>query len=253
MSDGPDLLAFVLGTSSFTDLLDNLELLGRIGRQDKRIAAQVKGRATAREARRKTRSRGARPPRRSRRGRGGPSSAASHPLVASRDALVAARRTSRETLASIAGGQADVSGRWRRSRRRRRARGKDPPSRRRRLARPPPASVPERNGFLAGRSRRRSTSGFGLRWGRMHEGIDIPPVGHVGPRVAAGTVIYAGWLGGYGNLVVVDHGGGLSTAYAHNSSFAVVGRADGRRQGQVIAYSGNTGTRAARTCTSRCA
>ena len=56
----------------------------------------------------------------------------------------------------------------------------------------------------------------------------------------AGTVIHAGWLGGYGNLVVVDHGGGLSTAYAHNSSFASsVGQQVAA--GQVIAYSGSTG------------
>jgi murein DD-endopeptidase MepM/ murein hydrolase activator NlpD len=53
-------------------------------------------------------------------------------------------------------------------------------------------------------------------------------------------VIYAGWLGGYGNLVVVDHGNGLSTAYAHNSGFAVsVGQSVST--GQTLAYSGNTG------------
>jgi murein DD-endopeptidase MepM/ murein hydrolase activator NlpD len=57
---------------------------------------------------------------------------------------------------------------------------------------------------------------------------------------AAGTVIHAGWLGGYGNLVVVDHGNGLSTAYAHNSSLASsVGQSVAA--GQVVSYSGNTG------------
>ena len=80
-----------------------------------------------------------------------------------------------------------------------------------------------------------------MRWGRMHEGIDITcPTGTPVRAAAAGTVIYAGWLGGYGNLVVVDHGGGLSTAYAHNSSFASsVGQSVAA--GQVIAYSGSTG------------
>ena len=80
-----------------------------------------------------------------------------------------------------------------------------------------------------------------MRSGRMHEGIDIMcPTGTPVRAAAAGTVIYAGWLGGYGNLVVVDHGGGLSTAYAHNSSFASsVGQSVAA--GQVIAYSGNTG------------
>ena len=98
------------------------------------------------------------------------------------------------------------------------------------------------------------TSGYGSRWGRMHEGIDISVAQGTPVRAAAaGTVIHAGWLGGYGNLVVVDHGSGLSTAYAHNSSFASsVGQSVAA--GQVVSYSGNTGQlRAARTSTSRCA
>ena len=53
------------------------------------------------------------------------------------------------------------------------------------------------------------TSPFGWRWGRMHEGIDIAAASGTPIRAAAaGTVIYAGWLGGYGNLTVIDHGGG---------------------------------------------
>jgi murein DD-endopeptidase MepM/ murein hydrolase activator NlpD len=85
------------------------------------------------------------------------------------------------------------------------------------------------------------TSGFGWRWGRMHEGIDIA-VGSGTPVVAAasGIVIVSGWMGGYGNLVVVDHGNGLATAYGHNTSVTVsVGQSVS--QGQLIAYSGNTG------------
>jgi murein DD-endopeptidase MepM/ murein hydrolase activator NlpD len=83
-------------------------------------------------------------------------------------------------------------------------------------------------------------SGFGWRWGRMHEGIDIA-AGYGTPIVssAAGVVIYAGWMGGYGNLVIVDHGGGLATAYAHMSSFAVGGGPVG--QGQTLGYVGCTG------------
>jgi murein DD-endopeptidase MepM/ murein hydrolase activator NlpD len=75
----------------------------------------------------------------------------------------------------------------------------------------------------------------------MHEGIDIAVAeGTAVVAAAAGTVIYAGWLGGYGNLVVVDHGGGISTAYAHNSAYATsVGQSVS--QGQVVSYSGNTG------------
>ena len=62
------------------------------------------------------------------------------------------------------------------------------------------------------------TSPFGWRWGRMHEGIDIG-VGYGTPIQAAagGTVIYCGWEEGYGNFVVIDHGGNLATAYGHQS------------------------------------
>ncbi len=85
------------------------------------------------------------------------------------------------------------------------------------------------------------TSGYGWRWGRMHEGIDISvPSGTPVSAAASGLVIYAGWMGGYGNLVVVDHGGGLATAYAHNTSVAV-GSGTSVSQGQTIAYAGSTG------------
>lgn len=85
------------------------------------------------------------------------------------------------------------------------------------------------------------TSGFGPRWGRMHEGLDI--AGASGTPIAAakaGTVIFAGWSGGYGNMVVLDHGGGLSTAYPHLSSISVsVGQGVG--QGSVVGGMGTTG------------
>lgn len=83
-------------------------------------------------------------------------------------------------------------------------------------------------------------SGYGWRWGRMHEGIDIA-AGYGTPirASASGTVIYAGWMGGYGNLIIIDHGGGLATAYAHQSSFAVGGGSVS--QGQTIGYVGCTG------------
>jgi murein DD-endopeptidase MepM/ murein hydrolase activator NlpD len=85
------------------------------------------------------------------------------------------------------------------------------------------------------------TSGYGWRWGRMHEGIDLAVgVGTPVVSAAAGTVIVAGWMGGYGNLVVVDHGNGVSTAYGHNTS-VTVGVGQSVAQGQLIAYSGNTG------------
>src|SRR5262249_4173807 len=75
----------------------------------------------------------------------------------------------------------------------------------------------------------------------MHEGIDIG-VGYGTPihAAGAGTVIYAGWESGYGNFVLIEHGGGLSTAYGHQSAIAVhVG--DQVSQGQVSGYVGGTG------------
>ena len=85
------------------------------------------------------------------------------------------------------------------------------------------------------------TSPFGMRWGRMHEGIDIGvPEGTPIHAAAAGTVIYAGWESGYGNLVVLDNGGNVATAYAHQSRVAV-SMGQPVAQGDVIGYSGCTG------------
>jgi murein DD-endopeptidase MepM/ murein hydrolase activator NlpD len=86
------------------------------------------------------------------------------------------------------------------------------------------------------------TSPFGYRWGRMHEGIDISvPEGTPIHAAKPGRVILAAYTGGYGNYTCVDHGGGLSSCYAHQSSYAV-SSGDSVSQGEVIGYSGNTGS-----------
>jgi murein DD-endopeptidase MepM/ murein hydrolase activator NlpD len=75
----------------------------------------------------------------------------------------------------------------------------------------------------------------------LHTGIDIPaPSGTALHSVGAGEVIYAGWYGGYGNAVVIDHGKGVSTLYAHQSRLAV---SEGQTvtQNQIIGYVGSTG------------
>jgi murein DD-endopeptidase MepM/ murein hydrolase activator NlpD len=85
------------------------------------------------------------------------------------------------------------------------------------------------------------TSPFGYRWGRLHAGIDIAaPSGTPIHAAASGTVVLAGWTGGYGNFTCIDHGGALATCYAHQSSYAVSSGAQ-VSQGQVIGYVGNTG------------
>ncbi len=84
------------------------------------------------------------------------------------------------------------------------------------------------------------TSGFGWRWGSMHEGIDIGvPCGTPIHAAASGTVIYSGWMDGYGNFVVIDHGNGLATAYGHQSAIYVSGGSVS--QGQSIGAVGSTG------------
>jgi peptidoglycan DL-endopeptidase CwlO len=87
-------------------------------------------------------------------------------------------------------------------------------------------------------------SGFGARWGSMHEGIDIAVPEMTPIRAAAsGSVVLLqseASSGGYGNFTCLDHGGGLSTCYAHQTSFAV-SEGQAVSQGDVIGYSGCTG------------
>jgi murein DD-endopeptidase MepM/ murein hydrolase activator NlpD len=84
-------------------------------------------------------------------------------------------------------------------------------------------------------------SPFGMRWGRLHAGIDIAvPYGTPIEAAAAGRVALAGWVGGYGNYTCIDHGGGIATCYGHQSSIAV-GTGQSVAQGQVIGYVGCTG------------
>jgi murein DD-endopeptidase MepM/ murein hydrolase activator NlpD len=85
------------------------------------------------------------------------------------------------------------------------------------------------------------TSPFGMRWGTLHPGIDIGvPSGTPVHAAAAGKVAWCGWMSGYGNLVMIDHGGGYATLYGHNTRVAV-SCGEEVAQGAVIAYSGCTG------------
>lgn len=91
------------------------------------------------------------------------------------------------------------------------------------------------------------TSFFGMRLhpilgvNKMHTGIDISA--NTGSSVLSaleGTVIWSNWLGSYGKCVMVDHGGGITTVYAHLSTFEV-SKGDQVNQNQLLARSGNTG------------
>ena len=91
------------------------------------------------------------------------------------------------------------------------------------------------------------TSPFGYRTHPIfgttifHAGIDIG-VDYGTPIHAtdSGVVVYSGWISGYGNAVIIDHGGGISTLYGHNQSLAV-SEGQSVSKGSVIAYAGSTG------------
>ena len=95
----------------------------------------------------------------------------------------------------------------------------------------------------------RISSGFGMRfhpilgYSRMHKGVDFAvPTGTPVMAAGAGTIQTVHWENGYGNFILLNHGNGYATAYAHLSRFALGIRPGTHvRQGQVIAYSGDTG------------
>lgn len=95
-------------------------------------------------------------------------------------------------------------------------------------AAPAPAPPPP-SGCYAWPANGPVTSEYGPRWGRMHRGLDID--GDTGDALTAaqsGTVTYTGYYSGYGNLTLIRHGDGVTTAYAHQSSIGV-------SQGQTVA------------------
>jgi len=242
IEEPPDVLSFLVSASSFDDLIDNYEFLSRIGAQDQRIARQVESaKRRAANERRATAS--------TRRltaaavsvisARTDEARTARDRLAASRDTLFAARElrqsavvSSRETreeylaeVDALAAQSATLAAAIRDSQAGAGSTGTGAPS--------AAGLIWPVDGVVV--------SGFGLRWGRMHEGIDIAASSGTPIRAAAaGTVIHAGWLGGYGNLVVIDHGNGLATAYAHASSI-LVGVGKQVAQGQTVSLVGSTG------------
>jgi murein DD-endopeptidase MepM/ murein hydrolase activator NlpD len=233
-------LEVLLQAQSFSDLLEQLDYFRAIGDQDKRIADTIKrlqiemritrqktaatkadvASATAVLARKTEEQRAAR-----------------DQLVAQQSALAAARASKQSLLADVrqerhadeedlaamqkasaaitaqlqSGGSSSSSG----------------------------GSGPSASGFIWPVSGP-VTSGFGWRWGRLHEGIDIGAACGTPIRAAAsGSIVYAGWMDGYGNIVVIDHGGGIATAYAHQS--AIYASGGSVSQGQVIGAVGSTG------------
>jgi murein DD-endopeptidase MepM/ murein hydrolase activator NlpD len=245
-TEDSDTLDVILSASSFTEILDQLDYKRKLGSQDRRIAEEVR---RGRDRMRILKERAARTRRKVQaatrvvEARTNEVREVRNQLVATKQGLASARAEKNESLvavrenekqyASEAAALQAVSAQL---------------AARINAAQAVPAgtslavssdSTPSASGLIWPVSGP-VVSGFGWRWGRMHEGIDIA-AGYGAPVVAsaAGVVIYAGWMGGYGNLIIVDHGGGLATAYAHLTSFATGGGPVG--QGQTVGYIGCTG------------
>jgi murein DD-endopeptidase MepM/ murein hydrolase activator NlpD len=106
---------------------------------------------------------------------------------------------------------------------------------------PAPGPVRQGSGSLIWPVNGPVVSPFGMRWGRLHAGVDIAVPSGTPIRAAdSGRVALMGWVGGYGNYTCIQHNASLSTCYAHQSSFATSNGAN-VSQGQVIGYVGCTG------------
>ncbi len=110
---------------------------------------------------------------------------------------------------------------------------------------PVPARAASSSSLSSGFVSRNRPIGSGTEF---HTGYDIPaPYGSNIVAAEAGTVIYSGWMNGYGNTIMINHGGGLVTLYGHNSSLVVSNGASVTR-GQVVAKCGSTGNSTGNHC-----
>jgi murein DD-endopeptidase MepM/ murein hydrolase activator NlpD len=238
-SDSPDALTVVLEADGFGDLLERAEFLERISEQDRHITDRVRGlRDQARDqaielAELEEQEQLAAERILAQRDQ---IATAQSQLVSSRDQLASARADKRGALATVQNSRVALEGDLR-------ALEAEQVRVQAALANPAPAAGPVRQGSgqLVWPVNGPVVSPFGMRWGRLHAGVDIA-VGSGTPIRAAdsGQVVLMGWVGGYGNYTCIQHTGSLSTCYAHQSSFATSNGAS-VGQGQVIGYVGCTG------------
>jgi murein DD-endopeptidase MepM/ murein hydrolase activator NlpD len=236
-SDSPDALTVVLESDGFGDLLERAEFLERISEQDRRITDRVRD---LRDQAQKQAVQLAELERQEQlaaeriMAERDQIAAAQSQLVSSRDQLAAARADKRGALAQVRDSRIALEGDLR-------ALEAEQARVQAALASPAAGPIRQGGGGLVWPVNGPVVSPFGMRWGRLHAGVDIA-VGSGTPirAAAAGRVALMGWVGGYGNYTCIQHGGGLSTCYAHQSSFATSNGAS-VGQGQVIGYVGCTG------------
>jgi murein DD-endopeptidase MepM/ murein hydrolase activator NlpD len=239
-ADTPDALTVILSADGFGDLLERAEFLDRISDQDRQITERVRGlRDKAKDqavqladleeeeqlaAERILHQRDQ-------------VAAVENQLVGARDQLASARADQRGALAQVRSSRVALEG--------------DLAALEREQARVQAAlqgagntfdgPIRQGSGQLIWPVNGAVVSPFGMRWGRLHAGIDIAvPSGTAIHAADAGRVVLMGWVGGYGNYTCIQHTGSLSTCYAHQSSFATSNGAS-VSQGQVIGYSDCTG------------
>jgi murein DD-endopeptidase MepM/ murein hydrolase activator NlpD len=238
----PTTVDILLAARSFDDVLDQLDYLGAIAKQDKQVAGQV---ATAKlqvkQARQKTKTvrRGVQQEAHLINARVQQAAILRGQLLSSKSQLAGARSAKSRALVvtraqvkdqigeaqALAASSAALAAKLRAS-----ATSSSSSA----------PAVPSAAGLIWPVSGP-ITSPFGARWGSFHEGVDFGvSFGTPIHAAAAGTVVWCGWMSGYGNLVVIDHHNGLATAYGHQSSIAV-GCNQSVAQGQVIGYVGDTG------------
>jgi murein DD-endopeptidase MepM/ murein hydrolase activator NlpD len=240
----PNSLEVLLSAKTFTDLISQAEYVDAIGNQDKEIAGQV-GTAKVSVHRQREHTKRFRAlvaaETRTIAIRASQVRALRDQLLASESKLAAARTSKRESLRNVKESKQEFLSEAAGLARASATLASQIAAAQSSHSYSPPSDVtPSAAGFIWPVNGP-VTSGFGERWGRMHEGIDIG-VGYGTPihAAASGRVVYAGWMDGYGNLVAIDHGRGISTAYGHQSSIAV-GNGQTVSQGEVIGYVGCTG------------
>jgi murein DD-endopeptidase MepM/ murein hydrolase activator NlpD len=238
----PTAVDVVLQSRSFDDVLDQLDYLSVVAKQDKKIAAEVAvAKTQVRVARAKTRKvkEGVAAQARAISARVMQQQLLRDQLIRTKGSLAESKSAKANKLGvtkqqiedeiaesnALAAASAEITARIRA------AAGQSSGG-----ETPPPAP-----GGMAWPVSAPVTSPFGMRWGRMHEGIDLgAPYGAAIHAAQSGTVIYCGWMSGYGNFVMIDHHNGLVTTYGHQSRIAV-GCNQTVVQGQTIGYVGSTG------------
>lgn len=233
----PDTMAVVLGAESLDEMIDVIDLRSRVLEQDTGLVDAIVSLRT-----RVTRERDRAVQLRQRRAletarieaRTNERRTAMSGLLARRDSLANLRAARQRSLASVQ----VQRGEWEAQADALEAQSTRVTSL---IATAPPATAAAPSGGYIWPVGGTVVSPYGQRWGRLHSGIDIAaPAGTPIAASASGQVVYAGSMSGYGLIVVIQHAGGIATAYAHNSSISVsVGQSVS--QGQTIAAVGCTG------------